>query len=111
MARGLQVTYFAVWLTSGTVQCEASDGVCPCPEAASGALTLILDCTQAALWISCELCKCIVYNVVRASRPREPALRVVPAASAGVWGDLPFKPQGCISIVGAYRALLLQEAV
>ena len=26
---------------------------------------------------------------------------------AGVWGDLPLKPQGCISIVGAYRAPLL----
>lgn len=45
--------------------------------------------------------------MVRALWPREQALRVVTVAVLVFGGDLPFKPQGCISIVGAYGAPLL----
>lgn len=41
----------------------------PMPRGCLWALRPILGCTQPVLWISCKICKCMVYNVVRASRP------------------------------------------
>lgn len=58
---------------------------------------------QAVLGISREICKCIVYNVVRASlapRSQFQAQGLWLCGPGGGGGDLLFKPQGCMKIMG-----------